>query len=207
MKNLRNIIRRIIKEETKEKFENFKLNEISIAHMMFNHALQETVIRGCLTENIDFDRREDVLRKIMNGEWEYPQNPKSFYRSMNKSKHIKMLTSYSPDELAKMQLFKVDGYNIGFALKTRDDGELEIVAVHNNEPEIKNIGTELVIAAIKNGGCYLDHFSGYLSKFYNELGFEEISRDKFDPQYDEDFSFRNEYGESDIIYRKHKNCK
>jgi len=32
-------------------------------------------------------------------------------------------------------------------------------------------------------------------------------RDKFDAQYDQDGSFRNKYGESDVIYRKHKNCK
>jgi len=32
-------------------------------------------------------------------------------------------------------------------------------------------------------------------------------RDKFDTQYDQDGSFRNKYGESDVIYRKHINCK
>jgi len=32
-------------------------------------------------------------------------------------------------------------------------------------------------------------------------------RDKFDAQYDQDGGFRNKYGESDVIYRKHKNCK
>ena len=79
--------------------------------------------------------------------------------------------------------------------------------MHNNEPDIKNIGKELMRAAIDNGGCYLDHFDGYLSQFYQSLGFEEYSRDKFDPQYDEDETFRNKYGEADVIYRKHKNCK
>lgn len=126
---------------------------------------------------------------------------------MEKSKHKEMLTPYSTNELSKMKLYKLNGYNIGFALKKRDGGYKEIVAVHNNEPEIKNVGKELMKAAIKYGGCYLDHFDGHLSAFYDSLGFEEYDRDKFDAQYDQDGSFRNKYGESDVIYRKLKNCK
>lgn len=72
---------------------------------------------------------------------------------------------------------------------------------------IKNIGKELIQSAIKNGGCYLDHFDGFLSNLYSSLGFVEYKRDKFDPQYDPENKFRDKYGESDVIYRVHKNCQ
>lgn len=175
--------------------------------LIFNHALQENLIPCGLTEEVDSDKREEVLRKISNGDWEEPQNPESFKNSMGLSKHKEMLTLYSTDDLNQMRLFKLNGYNIGFALKKKDGDYKEIVAVHNNEPDIKNVGKELMKSAIKNGGCYLDHFDGYLSSFYGSLGFEEIGRDKFNAQYDQDGSFKNKYGEVDVIYRKHKNCK
>ena len=175
--------------------------------LIFNHGLQESLFRNSLNEEADTDKREDVLQKISNGDWEKPQNPKSFKDSMDISKHKEMLTAYSTGELAQMKLYKLNGYNIGFALKKKNGRYKEIVAVHNNESDVKNVGKELMKAAIKNGGCYLDHFSGYLSSFYDSLGFEEIDRDKFDAQYDQDGSFRNKYGEADVIYRKHKNCK
>ena len=126
---------------------------------------------------------------------------------MDMSKHKEMLTSYSTGELAQMKLYKLTGYNIQFALRKKNDGCKEIVAVHNNEPDVKNVGKELVKSAIKSGSCYLDHFDGYISSFYDSLDFEEYGRDKFEAQYDQDGSFRNKYGESDVIYRKHKNCK
>jgi hypothetical protein len=175
--------------------------------LIFNHRLQESLFRNSLNEEADTDKREDVLQKISNGDWEQPQNPKSFKDSMDISKHKEMLTPYSTGELAQMKLYKLNGYNIGFALKKKNGGYKEIVAVHNNEPDVKSVGKELMKSAIKAGGCYLDHFDGYLSSFYDSLGFEEIDRDKFDAQYDQDGSFRNKYGESDVIYRKHKNCK
>lgn len=93
-----------------------------------------------------------------------------------------MLTPYSVSDLSKMKLFKVPNYNIGFALKKFEDkGYIEIVAAHNNEPNIPKIGHELMTSAIKNGGRYLDHFDGYLTSLYDGVGFVEYKRDKFDP--------------------------
>lgn len=126
---------------------------------------------------------------------------------MDLPKQKEMLRPYSTGELAKMKLFKLNGYNIGFVLKEKNGRYKEIVAVHNNESDVKNIGGDLMKVGIKAGGCYLDHFDGYLSDFYGSLGFEEYDRDKFDAQYDPDGSFRKKYGERDVIYRKHKNCK
>lgn len=181
--------------------------KIQYKQIMYNHSLQDGLMRNVLHEETDLRKRQGILDKIKAGDWETPQNARSFRDSMNRSKHKEMLTPYSAGKLSKMRLFKLNGYSIGFALKKRDGKYNEIVAVHNNEPDIKNIGKELMRAAIDNGGCYLDHFDGYLSQFYQSLGFEEYSRDKFDPQYDEDETFRNKYGEADVIYRKHKNCK
>lgn len=175
--------------------------------LMHNHELQESLNHCLLVENADLGKREDVLQKIKNEDWETPQDASSFQNSMNIPKHKEMLTPYSTGELAKMRLYKLTGYNIGFALKKKNGDFKEIVAVHNNEVDVKNIGKELMRSAIKNGGCYLDHFDGYLSSFYNSLGFEEYDRDKFDAQYDPNNRFRNKYGEPDVIYRKHKNCK
>lgn len=176
--------------------------------LIFNHKLQENLFSSQMIINeSDNVNREEIITKIRNGRWEKPQNPVSFKASMDISKHKQMLTPYSIGELAQMKLYKLLGYNIGFALKNKEGVYNEIVAVHNNEPEIKNIGEELIKVAIKKGGCYLDHFDGYLSKFYSKLGFEEYDRDKFDAQYDQDGSFRNKYGAMDVIYRKHINCK
>jgi hypothetical protein len=144
----------------------------------------------------------EVLELIQNNEFE--TDAKAFQKSLNKSKHAEMLTDYDVKDLKKMKLFKVKGYNIGFALKKKDGKHQEIVAVHNNEPTVKGIGKDLMKSAIANGGVYLDHFSGYLDNFYSSLGFVEYDRDKFDPQYDEDGSFRAKYGEADVVYRKLK---
>jgi hypothetical protein len=146
------------------------------------------------------DVREIIIAKMEKDEWE--MNPVAFHHSLNQSKHQKMLTDYSVDDLSKMKCFKVPGFNVGFALKNFEDkGMAEIVAVHNNEP-IKNIGEPLMKAAIKKGGRYLDHFDGFLSSFYGKLGFKEYKRDPYNPDYDPDGAFANLYGKQDVIYRK-----
>jgi len=119
---------------------------------------------------------------------------------------MEMLTSYSIPELEEMKLFKLKNYDIGYALKKKDGEFSEIVSVFNNEPNVKGIGDDLMKSSIKNGGCYLDHFDGFLSKLYEKLGFVEYDRYEFDPQYDEGGKFEKKYGKSDVIFRKHKDC-
>jgi len=153
----------------------------------------------------DENKRNAVLSAISNNDWE-EQNPKSFKDALSKSKHKEMLTDYSIGDLSSMKLFKLNGYDIGYALKKKDGNFSEIVAVFNNEPDVKGIGNELIRSSISNGGCYLDHFDGYLSNLYKSLGFVEYDKYEFDPQYDQDGSFRQKYGEADVIFRKHKSC-
>jgi len=179
------------------------VNERSFNLKQSNHLRNSNVFNQKLNE-VDENMRKQVLDLIKNNQWETP-DANRFYESMKQSKHVLMLTDYTPAELSKMQLFKLKGFNIGFALKPFENS-LEIVAVHNNEPEVKNIGDALVHSAVDNGGCYLDHFDGYLSNLYKNMGFIEYKRDKFDPQYDQGGQFAKQYGQSDIIYRVHDTC-
>ena len=175
--------------------------------MRYEHVLREECFNKYVNEETDSKKRQDVLNAISNNDWETPQNPQSFRDSLMKSKHTKMLTPYSTSELSQMKLFKLNGYDIGYALKKKDGKYSEIVAVHNSQPDVKGIGKELMVSAVKNGGCYLDHYDGFLSGIYSDAGFEEYRRDAFDPQYDTGGEFEKRYGKSDIIYRVHKDCK
>jgi hypothetical protein len=188
-----------------------KVNKTNLKeHYMFEnrtsyHENLMELFNNELNENDDPNKRDIVLDLIKNNVFD--NDPQNFYDSLNKSKHKQMLTDYSISDLSKMKLFKVVGYNIGFALKKFEDkGYSEIVAVHNNEPDVKNIGKELMNAAINNRGCYLDHFDGFLSNLYEPMGFVEYKRDSYNPQYDKSGEFKQKYGEQDVIYRVHKNC-
>lgn len=156
--------------------------------------------------NVDEDKRSYVLSDIKNNSFE-KNNPIIFKKALDKSKHKQMLTDYSIDELKKMKLFKLKNYDIGYALKKSHTGNYdEIVSVFNNEDGVKNIGMDLIMSAVKNGGCFLDHFDGFLSNLYSNAGFVEYKRDPYDPQYDIDGSFKLKYGEAPVIYRIHKTC-
>ena len=134
---------------------------------------------------------------------DFIHNPKSFLNSIRKTSRAEMLTDYTLEDLEDMMTFKLNGYDIGYALKKDDNGDYsEIVSVFNNSG-IKGIGDDLIQSAVSNGGRYLDHYDGFLSNFYSKHGFEEYKRDKFDPQYDPTGEFRDKYGEADIIYRRY----
>jgi len=196
------LIKKLIKEEF-EKFENQRKFDLKIVETL----RCENLFNDTTIDESDNTEREKVINLIKNNQWE-EQNPNDFYHSLKQSEHPLMLTDYTPQELSKMKLFKLKDYNIGFALKKFEDkGYSEIVAVHNNEPEIKGIGEILVQATINNGGCYLYHFDGFLSDLYGRMGFIEINRDKYNSEYDPEGRFMDKYGDSDILHRVHKNCR
>ena len=182
-------------------FENeryFKLREAQ-------HSRSISLFHQIIDEE-DSIRRNEVITLIKNNEWEKPDSQR-FYESLKKTKHGAMLTDYTPQELSMMKLFKLKGFDIGYALKKfNNKGFKEIVAVFNNSG-IAGIGQVLLQSAINNGGCYLDHFDGMLSNLYSGMSFLEYNRDKFDPQYDPNNTFRSKYGVQDVIYRVHKNCQ
>ena len=180
---------------------------MGISHRPINTSYHEHLIEiysdvyNEIAEEDEIDDKDIVLKKIKNND--FIDNPKLFLDSIKKSSRGEMLTEYSLEDLEDMLTFKLDGYDIGYALKKGYDDEYnEIVSVFNNSG-IKGVGDELIQSAIKNGGRYLDHYDGFLSSFYSKHGFEEYKRDKFDPQYDPTGEFRDKYGESDIIYRKY----
>lgn len=56
-----------------------------------------------------------------------------------------------------------------------------------------------------SNNIYLDHYDWFLSSFYEELWFEEISRLAFDSKYDKNWEFEKTFWEQDIIFRKFAN--
>ena len=98
--------------------------------------------------------------------------------------------------------FKLQGYNIDYALHPMEDGNGDIISVHNNEPTIHNIGATLIDNAKVNGDNQLDHFDGFLSDLYSNAGFEEYDRWKFNRQYaPENWNYERD-GEPDVVLRR-----
>lgn len=167
-----------------------------------------------LEEGRDEEKSAEAIRMIKEGDWE-PQDASSFQASLTcqsqpqdicHNKHPEMTAGYSASDLSKMDLYKVKGMNIGFALKSKDGRMQEIVTVHNNEPGVGGIGKLLMDVAIASGGCFLDHYATpQLDKLYASMGFEEYERWDFDPQYVSP-EFVKKYGETDVVLRKHKGC-
>lgn len=141
-------------------------------------AWQQSLLEGgFLTETGNQPDSQALSNLIKTDQWEQP-NPQAFLASLTSGKRSEMLTPYSAGELAKMHLFKVQGFNAGFAVKS--DGD--IVAVHNNTG-VPGVGGELIKAAIRNGGTKLDHFDGFLSGFYERFGFKVVSHDAWNDDY------------------------
>lgn len=138
--------------------------------LFFNQLLMMDVVDN-LNENV-----EDISLKIMTKQWD--RDPENFYNSFMTSKRIGFLTPYTVDDLREFDLYKVKGYNIGFAVKK--DGD--IILVHNND-NVRGIGEHLVKTAIKFGGKKLDHFNGFLTGFYKKLHFKFVNHDEFNDEY------------------------
>lgn len=187
--------KRLFESKSKQKI---MLNHIRLYELFNTESLNE--------DDINQEKIDDVIEKLKNNDFE-EHNPSSFKNALSKSKHLLMLTDYSEDELNEMKLFKLNGYDIGYALKKSDSGKYdELVSVFNNEPGVKHIGEILIQNAISHGACKLDHFDGFLTNLYSKLGFVEVNREKYDPIYDPNGLFNKKYGKSDVIYRVHQNC-
>lgn len=137
-------------------------DELSIKYeqMYLNHILMEDVVDYGVSESSS----DDVITAIRKGDFD--KDAEAFYKSFNASDKIEFLTPYTLEEVAQFNTFKLDGYNIGFAIK--QDGD--IILVHNNSGA-KGIGDILINKAIEMGGAKLDHFDGYLTGFYRRNGF------------------------------------
>lgn len=159
-----------------------------------------------------------------------------FYNALKINKKSSYLTPYSKNELQNMFLFKIKNLDAGFAIKETtdrfDNPTRDIVAVHNNS-NVKRIGPKIILDAIKQDGQTLDHFDGFLSGLYNDLGFGGYHSDEWVDEYaPQDWDYhpldirnktyhsdklgeysddeleklkkRYDSGKPDIIYRRHK---
>lgn len=163
----------------------------------------ETLVHE-LVEDTNFGKSREAIHQLKSGDFEQV-SPAEFHKSAYSSKHLKMLSPYSHDELGKMKLFKVRGKSIGFALKSHPETghHSELVLVHNNEAGVKGIGDHLMHAAIKAGATHLDHFdTPELSGLYSRHGFKEKSREQYNPKYDEGGEFQKRYGRRDVVFRQ-----
>jgi len=131
-------------------------------------AADQEMMQAVFLDLQEGEDNENYLSMIREDRWESP-NPQKFLESLNSSARQGFLTSYTVEDLAKMQLFKLPGASIGFAIKDGDD----IVSVHNNEG-VGGLASELITAAVRNGGKKLDHFDGFLTGLYQKNRFGKI---------------------------------
>eukprot|EP01079_Euglenida_sp_SAG-EU17-18_P010733 gene10733-289_t len=88
-------------------------------------------------------------------------------------RHPEVSNAYSLEDLGGLDLFKVDGRNLGFALSKRQGEPAQVVAVHNNEPGVNGGVSLLMDKAIKHGGCEIDHYdTPALNHAYQLAGFD-----------------------------------
>lgn len=150
----------------------------------------------------DNEERQKILNAINNDD--YVRNDyDSFLTGLMHSKRNFFLTPYTAEDFKNdnVQTYQVNGYEIGFALKPMQNGDVDIISVHNNTG-IGGLGDALIQSAIRLGGTTLDHFDGYLSDLYRKHGFEEYERYKWDDQYAPENWDYKKYGTPDVIMRR-----
>lgn len=187
-----------------EIFDNSGKEQKEMLQKQFKHLMREASLVSLSSLDVtaeDTPEQQEVIRKIKNHEFEV-NNVDAFLDSLHKSKYKEFLTDYQKQQLeTDFTTYKVIGYDCGFAIK--NDGD--IVSVHNNTG-IKggNIGKALVQTAIELGGNKLDHYAGFLDKFYEDLGFKEYERYKWDDQYASKTWDYDKFGRPDVVLRKLK---
>ena len=139
--------------------------------LFFNILLMSDVVDDSVNESSE--NKTDLIFNIEHGNFETTNVEQLFFNSLHSSKYKEYLTLYTIDELKSYKLFKINGYDIGFAL----DGN-NIIAVHNNT-NIGGLGTVLMNAIIKQGGTKLDHFDGFLTGFYKKHNFKNITNNLY----------------------------
>lgn len=94
-----------------------------------------------------------------------------------------MLSRYTPEEYALMKLFLSPDRQSGYALKNGD----ELVSVFSIPG---GRGNEIAAEAVLSGARRLDNYDvrGKLPSLYGSVGFEEVNRSPFNPDYATDLS-------------------
>lgn len=187
-----------------EIFDNTEKEQKEMLQKQFKHLMREASLvslSGLDVTAEDTPEQQEIINKINNNDFEV-NDVDNFLDSLHKSQYKEFLTDYQKQQLEDdYTTYKVNGYDAGFAIKS--DGD--IVSVHNNTG-IKGggIGKALVQAAIRLGGNKLDHYAGFLDKFYEDLGFKEYERYKWDDQYASKTWDYDKFGRPDVVLRKLK---
>lgn len=174
---------------------------------IYEYAFDNSFIEDeTLTEDkVDNEESQKVKEMILSNHYWIRNQYEQFLESLNRSTRKSFLSKYMAEELKNhnVQTYQLNGYHIGYALKPDEDG-VDIISVHNNEPNIKGVGDALIESAKANGGTKLDHYDGFLSDLYSKHGFEEYDRYKWDDQYADPNWDYERYGRPDVILRKLK---
>lgn len=174
---------------------------------IYEYAFDNSFIEDeTLTEDkVDNEESQKVKEMILSNEYWIRNQYEQFLESLNSSTRKPFLSKYTAEELKNhnVQTYQLNGYHISYALKPDEDG-VDIISVHNNEPNIKGVGDALIESAKANGGTKLDHYDGFLSDLYSKHGFEEYDRYKWDDQYADPNWDYERYGRPDVILRKLK---
>ena len=174
---------------------------------IYEYAFDNSFIEDeTLTEDkVDNEESQKVKEMILSNHYWIRNQYEQFLESLNSSTRKPFLSKYTAEELKNhnVQTYQLNGYHIGYALKPDEDG-VDIISVHNNEPNIKGVGDALIESAKANGGTKLDHYDGFLSGLYSKHGFEEYDRYKWDDQYADPNWDYERYGRPDVILRKLK---
>lgn len=174
---------------------------------IYEYAFDNSFIEDeTLTEDkVDNEESQKVKEMILSNQYWIRNQYEQFLKSLNRSTRKPFLSKYTAEELKNhnVQTYQLNGYHIGYALKPDEDG-VDIISVHNNEPNIKGVGDALIESAKANGGTKLDHYDGFLSDLYSKHGFEEYDRYKWDDQYADPNWDYERYGRPDVILRKLK---
>ena len=174
---------------------------------IYEYAFDNSFIEDeTLTEDkVDNEESQKVKEMILSNHYWIRNQYEQFLESLNRSTRTPFLSKYTAEELKNhnVQTYQLNGYHIGYALKPDEDG-VDIISVHNNEPNIKGVGDALIESAKANGGTKLDHYDGFLSDLYSKHGFEEYDRYKWDDQYADPNWDYERYGRPDVILRKLK---
>lgn len=174
---------------------------------IYEYAFDNSFIEDeTLTEDkVDNEESQKVKEMILSNHYWIRNQYEQFLESLNSSTRKPFLSKYTAEELKNhnVQTYQLNGYHIGYALKPDEDG-VDIISVHNNEPNIKGVGDALIESAKANGGTKLDHYDGFLSDLYSKHGFGEYDRYKWDGQYADPNWDYERYGRPDVILRKLK---
>ena len=91
------------------------------------------------------------------------------------------LTLYSPRELAERgaRTYLTDDQSAGYFI----DPDGQIGGVFTTPDAQPGVGKALMVHAIQNGGSYVFHFDGFLTRYYSQFGFRPIGSLPWNPDY------------------------